>query len=40
MNCDSFYFDVIELLRRLTTDGTQMQAAEGRFQQGVYNWAR
>jgi hypothetical protein len=37
---DSFYFDVIELLRRLTADAAQMQAAETRFQQGVYNWRR
>jgi hypothetical protein len=40
MNCDSFYFDVIELLRRLAVDAAQMQAAESRFQQGVYNWRR
>jgi hypothetical protein len=40
MNCDSFYFDVIELLRRLTADGAQIQGAENRFQQGVYNWRR
>jgi hypothetical protein len=36
--CDSFYMDVIELLRRLAADAAQMQAAEGRFCQGVYNW--
>jgi hypothetical protein len=38
--CDSFYFDVINLLRRLTDDANQMQAAERRFRQGVYNWRR
>ncbi len=40
MYCDSFYFDAIELLRRLASDTAQMQAAENRFQQGVYNWRR
>lgn len=40
MHCDTFYFDVIELLRRLTTNSAQMHAAESRFQQGVYNWRR
>jgi len=39
-HADSFYFDSIELLRRLTSDVAQMQAAERRFQQGVYNWRR
>ena len=38
--CDSFYLDVIDLLRCLTADATQMQAGESRFQQGVYNWRR
>jgi hypothetical protein len=40
MHCDSFYFDVIEMLRRLTADAAQMEAAETRFQHGVYNWRR
>src|SRR5204863_213617 len=34
MFCDCFYFDVIKLLHRLTSNLTQMQAAERRFQQG------
>ena len=38
MYCDCFYFDTIELLRRLAADKIQMRAAENRFQQGVYNW--
>jgi hypothetical protein len=38
LNCDSFYLDVIEMLRRLTSDAPQMQAAERRFKQGVFNW--
>jgi hypothetical protein len=35
---DNFYIDVINLLRSLTADAAQIQAAESRFQQGVYNW--
>jgi len=38
LHCDSFYLDVIELLRRLNADATQMTATEQRFAQGVYNW--
>jgi hypothetical protein len=38
VHCDSLYFDVIKLLRSLTLDTTQMQAAEHRFSQRVYNW--
>jgi hypothetical protein len=38
LHCDSFYLDVIDLLRRLTADATQMAAAEQRFGQGVFNW--
>jgi hypothetical protein len=40
LHCDSFYLDVIDMLRRLTADATQMQAAESRFAQGVFNWRR
>jgi len=40
LHCDSFYFDVIEMLRRLNADATQMRAAENRFTQAVYNWRR
>ncbi len=40
LHCDSFYLDVIGLLRRLTADAAQMTAAERRFGQGVFNWRR
>lgn len=40
LHCDSFYLDVIKLLQRLTADTTQVQAAENRFRQGVFNWRR
>ena len=40
LHCDSFYLDVIDMLRRLTGDPTQMNAAESRFAQGIYNWRR
>jgi hypothetical protein len=40
LHCDSFYVDVIEMLRRLNADAAQMKAAETRFNQGVYNWRR
>ena len=40
LHCDSFYLDVIAILRHLNTDSTQMQAAERRFSKGVYNWRR
>jgi hypothetical protein len=40
MHCDSFYLDVIEMLRRLTAHAAQMQAAERRFEHGVFNWRR
>jgi hypothetical protein len=38
LNVDSFYFDVITLLRRLMANTKQMQAAENRFSQSVGNW--
>src|SRR5262249_41095032 len=40
LHCDSFYLDVIDMLRRLNADPAQMRAAESRFTQGVYNWRR
>jgi hypothetical protein len=40
LHCDSFYLDVIDMLRRLNVDPTQMRAAEARFAQGVHNWRR
>lgn len=40
LHCDSFYFDVIDLLRKLNSDPVQMQGAETRFCNGVYNWRR
>jgi hypothetical protein len=40
LNCDCFYLEVIDMLRRLNADATQMQAAETRFAQGVFNWRR
>lgn len=40
LHCDSFYLDVIEMLRRVCANSVQMKAAEGRFAQGVYNWRR
>lgn len=40
VHCDSLYIDVICMLRRLNADPVQMQAAETRFSQGVYNWRR
>lgn len=38
IHCDQFYLDVIAMLRSLNSNIAQMQAAENRFQQGVYNW--
>jgi len=40
IHCDSFYLDVIEMLRRLNANAAQMAAAENRFAQGGYNWRR
>jgi hypothetical protein len=40
LHCDSFYFDVIAMLRDLNINPAQMQAAESRFTQNVYNWRR
>ncbi len=40
LHCDSFYMDVIDMLRHLNADPTQMQAAEKRFSHRVYNWRR
>ena len=40
LHCDSFYLDVIDMLRRLNADAAQMRAAENRFSQGVFNWRR
>jgi hypothetical protein len=40
LHCDSFCLDMINLFRRLTADAAQMQGAEYRFSQGVYNWRR
>jgi len=40
LHCDSFYMDVIAMVRGLNADPAQMQAAENRFTQGVYNWRR
>lgn len=38
LHCDSFYMDVIDIMRRLDADPIQLRAAETRFSQGVYNW--
>lgn len=38
VHCDRFYLDVIDMLRRLTGNPTQMAATESRFSQGIYNW--
>jgi hypothetical protein len=40
LHCDSFYLDVIDMLRRLNASPTQIRAAEDRFSKGVYNWRR
>jgi hypothetical protein len=40
LHCDSFYLDVINLLRRVNADADQMRSAERRFNAGVYNWRR
>jgi len=40
LHCDSFYLDVINLVRRITDSSDQMQSAERRFAAGVYNWRR
>jgi hypothetical protein len=40
LHCDSFYLDVINLLRGLIANVGQMQAAEDRFSKGVFNWRR
>ncbi len=38
IHCDAFYIDVIEMLRNLTSDVDQMNAAENRFKQRAYVW--
>jgi len=40
IHCDCLYFDVITMLQAVVADLTQVQAAENRFTQGVYNWRR
>ncbi|SRR5258706_11701146 len=38
IHCESFYLDVIDMIRNLHADTAQMQAAESRFHKGDYNW--
>jgi len=38
LHCDSFYLDVINLMRRLMANAAQMRAVEQRLSQSVYNW--
>lgn len=39
-HADPFYLELINLLRNLAADATQIQAAEVRFQQKVMNWLK
>lgn len=38
LNLDPFYLDVIKMLHHPCADVDQLQAAELRFSQGIYNW--
>ena len=40
VHCDSFYLDVINLMRRLTSNTQQIEAAERRFTASCHNWRR